>query len=66
MQEITIAQAREIARLRRRHPAASVLLHHRAHDLIVEVQRRGHTVTLERFGEDGTVLGEHPVLADAA
>ncbi len=66
MLELTLDQAREVARLRRAHPGAEVVLHHRAHDLIVEVQRRGHTVALARFGADGSVGGEQPVLALAA
>lgn len=53
--ELTLPQAREIARLRRRHPHADVVLHHRAHDLIVELRDDGHTLALTRFGEDGSV-----------
>ncbi|HEU4657183.1 MAG TPA: hypothetical protein VFR97_06640 [Capillimicrobium sp.] len=53
--ELTVEQAREIARLRRRHPGADVVLHRRAHDLIVEIRHRGRTVTLTRLGEDGSV-----------
>jgi hypothetical protein len=64
--ELTIDQAREIARLRRRYADAQVVLHHRPTDLIVEVQRQGHAVAIKRFGQDGTVGGEHPVLGLAA
>jgi hypothetical protein len=64
--ELTIDQAREIARLRRRYADGRVVLHHRPADLIVEVQRHGHAVAIRRFGSDGTVGGEEPVLALAA
>jgi hypothetical protein len=53
--ELTLRQAREIARLRRRHPRAEVVVHRREHDLIVEVRDRGRTLTLARMGEDGSV-----------
>jgi hypothetical protein len=66
MLELTIDQAREIARLRRRYGDAEMVLHHRPHDLIVEVQRDGHAVAIKRFAEDGTVGGEQPLLALAA
>jgi hypothetical protein len=54
--ELTPEQAREVARLRRQWPQAEVVLHHREHDLILEVRRAGHTVTLRRFGDDGSVV----------
>ena len=54
--ELTLPQAREIARLRRRHPGADVVVHHRAHDLIVEVRDRRRTLTLRRLGDDGSVV----------
>jgi hypothetical protein len=66
MLELTIDQAREIARLRRRYADAQVVLHHRPTDLIVEVQRHGHAVAIKRFADDGTVGGEQPVFALAA
>ncbi|MCW3007622.1 MAG: hypothetical protein JWP17_2248 [Solirubrobacterales bacterium] len=66
MEELTIDQAREIARLRRRYADGQMVLHHRPHDLIVEVQRHGHAVALTRFAEDGSVGGELPVVALAA
>jgi hypothetical protein len=55
--ELTIEQAREVARLRRRWPTAEVVLHHRENDLIVELRRGRQTIALERFGTDGTVGG---------
>ncbi|HEY8583520.1 MAG TPA: hypothetical protein VIL49_11255 [Capillimicrobium sp.] len=55
--ELTLDQAREIARLRRRHPGAEVVVHHRARDLIVEVRRGGRTLTLRRLSDDGAVAG---------
>ena len=66
MNELTIDQAREIARLRRRYADGQVVLHHRTDDLIVEVQRHGHAVAIRRFAADGSVGGEQPVLALAA
>lgn len=66
MLELTLDQAREIARLRRTYADGQVVLHHRPHDLIVEVQRDGHAVALERFADDGTVEGEQSLLARAA
>lgn len=59
--ELTLDQAREIARLRRRYRDARLVVHERVADVIVEVQRGGHTVALKRFGGDGTVEGEHPL-----
>jgi ABC-type protease/lipase transport system fused ATPase/permease subunit len=56
--ELTIDQAREVARLRRRFPAAEVVVHHRPHDLIVELRRGRRTVALERFAADGSVSGQ--------
>jgi hypothetical protein len=64
--ELTLPQAREIARLRRRHPHADLVLHHRPHDLIVEVRDHGRTLTLARFGEDGSVESQRALALDAA
>lgn len=61
--ELTLRQAREIARLRRRHPRADVVVHRREHDLIVEVRDRGRTLTLARMGEDGSVAGPQALAA---
>jgi hypothetical protein len=66
MLELTPDQAREIARLRRRYADAQVVLHHRPHDLILEVQRGGHAVTIRRFADDGSVGAEQPVFGLAA
>jgi hypothetical protein len=61
MTEITLDQARAIARLRRRHPGCAVVVHARAHDLILEVRDGRRIVALERLGEDGSVSGPQPV-----
>jgi hypothetical protein len=53
--ELTLDQAREIARLRRRYRDARLVVHERDHDVIVEVRDRGHVVRLERFADDGSV-----------
>jgi hypothetical protein len=60
--ELTIDQAREVARLRRRWPEAEVVLHHREHDLILEMRRGRRAVAVERFGDDGTVSGQRYAL----
>jgi hypothetical protein len=56
--ELTLDQAREIARLRRRYREARLVVHERDHDVIVEVRDRGRVVRLERFADDGTVGGD--------
>ena len=61
MTEITLDQARAIARLRRRHPGCAVVVHDRPHDIILEVRRGQRTVALERLGEDGSVTGPQPL-----
>jgi hypothetical protein len=61
--ELTLDQAREVARLRRRWPSAEVVLHHRAHGLIVELRRHGRTVEIRRFAVDGSVAAEQPIAA---
>jgi len=61
MTEITLDQARAIARLRRRHPGSEVVVHDRPHDLILEVRRGRRIVALERFGADGSVSGPRPL-----
>lgn len=53
--ELTVDQAREIVRLRRRHPRAEVLVHQKPWGLIVEARRRGHAIELERFDWTGAV-----------
>lgn len=59
--ELTIDQMREIVRLRRRHPRAEVLVHHRPWGIIVEARRRGHTIELERFDWTGAVTPDHQI-----
>lgn len=56
--ELTLGQAREIARLRRRHPGAEVCTHQRPWGVIVEVRRGTRVVALRRFDFGGEVLGE--------
>ena len=59
--ELTPRQAREIARLRRRHPDAEVRVHPRPWGLVVEARRGARTVALERFDWDGAVLSDQRV-----
>ncbi len=60
-QELTLDQMREIVRLRRRHPRAEVLVHHKPWGLIVEARRSGHAVELERFDWSGAVLADEQI-----
>jgi hypothetical protein len=53
--ELSLAQAREIALLRRRHPGAEVRIHPRRWGLIAEARRDGRTVELERFDWAGHI-----------
>jgi hypothetical protein len=59
--ELTVAQVREIVRLRRRHPRAEVLVHHKPWGLIVEARRSGHAIELERFDWDGGVAADQQI-----
>jgi hypothetical protein len=59
--ELTPAQAREIAGLRRRHPGAEVRTHERPWGVIVEVRRGGHVVELERFDFGGATTPEQRI-----
>ncbi len=59
--ELTIEQMREIVRLRRRHPRAEVLVHHRPWGLIVEARRSGHAIELERFDWTGAVMPDQQI-----
>lgn len=59
--ELTLEQARAIAGLRRRHPGAELLVHERPWGVLVEVRRRGHAVTLERFEFGGAVIHDAPI-----
>jgi hypothetical protein len=53
--ELTIEQMREIVRLRRRHPRADVVVHHKSWGIIVEARRSGHSIELERFDWTGAM-----------
>jgi hypothetical protein len=60
--ELTLGQAREIHRLRGRHPGAELRVHERPWGVLVEVRRRGHVVTLERFEfGTGAVVHDAPI-----
>jgi hypothetical protein len=59
--ELTIDQVREIVRLRRRHPRADVIVHHKPWGLIVEARRRGHAIELECFDWSGGVTPDQPI-----
>ncbi len=60
--ELTLEQAREIHRLRRRHPGAELCVHERPWGILVEVRRHGHAVTLERFEfATGAVVADAPI-----
>jgi hypothetical protein len=65
-QELTVDQMREIVRLRRRHPRAEVLVHHKPWGLIVEARRSGHAVELARFDWSGAVEPDHQIAFAAA
>ena len=56
--ELTLSQAREIVRLRKRHPDAEVCVHERSWGLVVEAHRGGHVVELERFDWTGAVVAD--------
>lgn len=65
--ELTLEQAREIHRLRRRHPGAEVRVHERPWGVLVELRRHGHVVTLERFEYGtGAMIADAPILRSAA
>lgn len=59
--ELTMRQAREIARLRGRHPGADLVVHRRPWGLIVEARRGRRTVELERFDWSGAALPDQPL-----
>jgi hypothetical protein len=63
--ELTTQQAREIARLRRRHRGAEVLVHEKPWGLIVEARRRNRTLELQRFDWTGAARRDQPVLRAA-
>lgn len=60
--ELTLDQARVIARQRARWPEADVRTHPRPWGLIVEVSQLGRTVSLTAFDRSGGVRGTEPVL----
>lgn len=59
--ELTTEQAREIVRLRRRHPSAELLVHPKPWGLIVEARRGGLALELERFDWSGATTPDRPV-----
>lgn len=59
--ELTIDQVREIVRLRRRHPHAEVVVHHKPWGIIVEARRSGHAIELERFDWTGAVMPDQQI-----
>lgn len=60
--ELTLEQAREIHRLRGRHPGAELRVHERPWGVLVEVRRRGRVVALERFEfGTGAVVRDAPI-----
>jgi hypothetical protein len=59
--EITFQQAREIVRLRRRHPGADVLVHQKPWGVIVEARRGGRTVELECFDWTGAATPDRRI-----
>jgi len=60
-QELNVQQAREILRLRWRHPGAEVRVHHKPWGVIVEVRSSGHAVELKRFDWTGAVMRDRQV-----
>jgi hypothetical protein len=59
--ELTVDQMREIVRLRRRHPNAEVVVHHRPWGIVVEARRSGHVIELERFDWSGAFAADEPI-----
>jgi hypothetical protein len=59
--ELTIDQARLIARLRRRWPGADVRAHQRSWGVIVEVRRDGRTVSLTALDGEGGIERERAI-----
>jgi hypothetical protein len=64
--ELTRAQAREIARLRRRHPRADVLVHHKPWGLIIELRLAGRTAAIGHIDRSGHTTPERRITARAA
>jgi hypothetical protein len=63
--EITVDQARVLARLRRRFPDGDVRVHHRAWGLIVEVRRGDRVVALTALHADGRIAADRPITRSA-
>ncbi len=59
--ELTLDQAREIMRLRRRHPRAEVIVHSKPWGIIVEARGSGHALELERFDWTGAVTPDKQI-----
>jgi hypothetical protein len=59
--ELTIDQAREIVRLRRRYPRAELRAHQKPWGVLVEVRQGDRTLTLERFDWDGAAVMDRPI-----
>jgi hypothetical protein len=59
--ELTPDQAREIVRLRGRHPDAEVTVHQRPWGIIVELRRGSRTVALRRFSWTGETVADSPI-----
>jgi hypothetical protein len=59
--ELTIDQAREIVRLRWRHPGAEVRVHHKPWGVIVEARRGRRAVEIERFDWAGGATPERRI-----
>jgi hypothetical protein len=63
--ELTVDQTREIVSLRRRHPDAQVIVHHKDWGLIVEARRSGHAIELRRFDWTGAVTPDRQIASAA-
>jgi hypothetical protein len=59
--ELTLDQARLIARLRRRWPGADVQAHQRPWGVIVEVRHGGRTVALTALDGEGGIEPAHSI-----
>jgi hypothetical protein len=64
--EITMDQARLLARLRRRFPDADVRVHERPWGVIAEVRRGSHVVALTALHADGRIAPDRPVTQTSA
>jgi hypothetical protein len=64
--EITMDQARLLARLRRRFPDADVRVHERPWGVIAEVRRGSHVVALTALHADGRIAPDRAVTQRSA